>query len=734
MANEYQRVMPVDAAGVPFSGSDTAGNTVERVQLVDNTGAVFNATGGTAAPTNHRFRKIQLLTSAAKLFYSGADPSGNAYERMFSVDNAGLVANGVGSFVSVGGNQYRRVLMVDGAGNPLILGSVIDYNFRTGVLNGPALTTTRASTAYAINSDGLYAPVAANTARIEYIPNPNGVERQNLIRNNSMQGAVVGSPGTYPTNWSGPATSGNGLSQQIVSVGTEAGIDYIDLRVFGTPTATATAYALFATETLAGIAASSGQLWTGSAFFRLVGGSISGLSNLQMRVRPLNSGGTGLGDTSITLAPTGASLSSQRPNVSATLPANTTNVQLIGVYGVVSGTPVDFTLRIGLPQLERGSTATDPIRTTGSVGVVGPGNIGSRGLLVEGAQTNFLRNNSMQGASVGSPGTLPTNWPAFGTPLGLSPSVTSVGTVGGVEYIDIRFSGTSTGGLMSVNLENVGVIAAASGQLWTASSWVSLTQAIPGSVTNARLIAQALGTGQTEASFNDFTSVMGTWARRLTSVTLARPATTSIRIRFEFVTPAAGVDFTLRIGWPQLEQWSTSVTTTGGASSPIRTTGTAATRAADVVTATLASPIASPLTVATVAATPAYPVNFASIFQLGATSSEALLLRRNGSGQSLAMQGYSGGAPGAAPAGGSLPDATRFAAAGAFAVNDAALSVLGFAPATNTSTIAPGNMTALTVGGGVRQWNGYIERLAIYPSRLPNGQLQTLSTLAYWGG
>ncbi len=98
------------------------------------------------------------------------------------------------------------------------------------------------------------------------------------------------------------------------------------------------------------------------------------------------------------------------------------------------------------------------------------------------------------------------------------------------------------------------------------------------------------------------------------------------------------------------------------------------------------------------------------------------------------MQGFSGRASGAASAGGSLPDATRFAAAGAFAVNDAALSVLGFAPTTNTSTIAPGNMTALTVGGGIRQWNGYIERLAIYPRRLPNGQLQTLSTLAYWGG
>jgi hypothetical protein len=65
------------------------------------------------------------------------------------------------------------------------------------------------------------------------------------------------------------------------------------------------------------------------------------------------------------------------------------------------------------------------------------------------------------------------------------------------------------------------------------------------------------------------------------------------------------VDFTLRIGWPQLEQ-----STAGAPSSPIRTTSAAVTRAADVVTA----PVAGISTAATLFAqgTPLTPLSNAS--------------------------------------------------------------------------------------------------------------------------
>jgi hypothetical protein len=68
-------------------------------------------------------------------------------------------------------------------------GSFGDYNFLTGRYFGRSLSCARASTGYVIDKTGLYASVAANTMRIGYYPDPNGIERRNFIRNNTMVGA-----------------------------------------------------------------------------------------------------------------------------------------------------------------------------------------------------------------------------------------------------------------------------------------------------------------------------------------------------------------------------------------------------------------------------------------------------------------------------------------------------------------------------------------------------------------
>jgi hypothetical protein len=96
--------------------------------------------------------------------------------------------------------------------------------------------------------------------------------RTNSIRNNTMVGAVAGTPGTLPTNWS-TFTALTGLTREIVGTGTENGITYIDIRVSGTPSG-AGRYD-FVYETGTGVAALNGQTWTNSGYFKLQAGTLT---------------------------------------------------------------------------------------------------------------------------------------------------------------------------------------------------------------------------------------------------------------------------------------------------------------------------------------------------------------------------------------------------------------------------------------------------------------------------
>lgn len=183
-----------------------------------------------------------------------------------------------------------------------------------------------------------------------------GSSRRNYIRNSTMVGAVVGTPGTAPTFWGLPAPTG--MTSEVVALGIESGIDYIDVRFSGTPSAT-NSRPLFEANNI--IAATQGQTWTHSSYWKLVAGSLANVTSLQIEIRELASGvavGT-IGATPFT--PNGTLT---RASVTRTLADPTlTHVQPTLRFGVTSGAAVDITLRIGLPQIEVGSAATDPIRT-----------------------------------------------------------------------------------------------------------------------------------------------------------------------------------------------------------------------------------------------------------------------------------------------------------------------------------------------------------------------------------
>ena len=234
---------------------------------------------------------------------------------------------------------------------------------------GDIITFTRASTATYFDSAGVLQSAAINTPRFDYDPATLAARgflieeaRTNGIRNNTMQGAVAGTPGTAPTNWT-ISTPSDGVDANVIGTGTQNGITYIDVQFVGTSgTGGLSVRALFDSNTQ--IVAANGQTWTGSAWFSLVGGSLTNVTTLALRVRYLSAAGAELTGQNINLVSSLTATPQRIPNTFAATDATTAFVNLGLSIDYVNSSAVDFTLRIGLPQLEQGAFATSVIPTT----------------------------------------------------------------------------------------------------------------------------------------------------------------------------------------------------------------------------------------------------------------------------------------------------------------------------------------------------------------------------------
>jgi hypothetical protein len=113
-------------------------------------------------------------------------------------------------------------------------------------------------------------------------------------------------------------------------------------------------------------AAAQGQTWTLSCYARLLGGSATGAQfntppRLILYSSPVFTDNTSTELTSLS----GAKLSSQRFVATRTFAlATTTATSPRFAFSVATGATIDFTIRLGLPQLEKGAFATSPIPTT----------------------------------------------------------------------------------------------------------------------------------------------------------------------------------------------------------------------------------------------------------------------------------------------------------------------------------------------------------------------------------
>lgn len=184
--------------------------------------------------------------------------------------------------------------------------------------------------------------------------------RTNAIRNPRAEGAITGTPGTNPTNWTDNLT-GSGMTGSVVATGTESGIPYIDYRIAGT--ATGNIFPTVWVEATNAIASAVGSLRSTTMYLRLVAGSWANVSSVGLGGYEYNAVPTFLASNSGTVAfPTAAPLVTQRTAYNATmLQATTAFWQPFFVLSILSGAVVDVTFRIGTPQDESGVNSTSLI-------------------------------------------------------------------------------------------------------------------------------------------------------------------------------------------------------------------------------------------------------------------------------------------------------------------------------------------------------------------------------------
>lgn len=260
----------------------------------------------------------------------------------------------------------QRVVMLSGSRPAWATGMDMAWDWTTNrSWTANPITDTHSADIYAQNQVGLWSPFAANTLVRTDLGLQTVPTRTNSIRNNSNVGAVPGSPGTPPTNWS--ATPQTGYAFSIIGTGTEFGLPYIDYRLSGTDASARQHTVFFDTST--GITAANGETWTNSAFVRLVGGTTSGVGNISLGMNENTSVGGFVTFGTQVISPTA---SMARYSQVRTLSGGATVARVWPWFRIdttVGGT-VDVTYRIYAPQMELGAFASAPILTTSGAAAV----------------------------------------------------------------------------------------------------------------------------------------------------------------------------------------------------------------------------------------------------------------------------------------------------------------------------------------------------------------------------
>ena len=210
-----------------------------------------------------------------------------------------------------------------------------------------------------------------------------------------------------------------------------------------------------------------------------------------------------------------------------------------------------------------------------------------KGMLVEEERENGIRNSEAGGSTngvIGSGGALPTNWQAINL-NGIGVEVIGTGTEKGIEYVDLKFSGTATAtASFNVRFEGGSQTSAAQNDIWSGSVYMKYTDqtANPDLVRLGITAFDAVPAQvQSDTETITLTSTLTRFKNENVELTDATTASVNQSVFFT-ITNTQAYDFTVRFGLPQLEE-SLCVT------SVIKTTSAAVERLRDDIKNTSAT-------------------------------------------------------------------------------------------------------------------------------------------------
>jgi hypothetical protein len=573
--------------------------------------------------------------------------------------------------------------------------SSLDLNFLSGSLD-PRITFTRASGATYYDATGTMRTAATNAPRIDYGPTPGGVT--NYIRNSTLQGATVGTPGVLPTFMSIGSVSG--VAFNVVNITTVNGLPCFDIQVVGTPATSATVDLTFDS-----VAMGAYLNFTESVSTALVGGS---MNNIAVAALTAGTGGINVAaNTTATLTRVSVSSTGLSFNPGAVTP---------GIrFSFTASQAVNAIIRIGGPQFEYAPTVGTYVPTTGAINTVGAIPLG---LLIEEQRTNlYTFSGAMTNAPWGMVGSTPTS--GFTAPDGTATAVflkedTSTGghqiaqlpvIASGTTYTHSIFAKAGTRHIIYIN--GMGLGGASLVPLWDLTAGTDIT------------------TGSAAGFTHGIQPLLNGWYRCWFTWTATNTTAPII-----FMDSVAGTSIYTGDGVSGLYLWGADLQAGAFATSYIPTTSAAATRAAD--TATI--PVRpwynqSAGTFAVEASMPVVPnPNNAGLIEPGdGTLNNRMPLFMNTSGQprSEMTTAAAGGSPnvvGVIPSAGSV-----FKVATTYSSISRTLAANG--SGVGSGTIPAGGVpvvTTLRIGQltGFAYLDGYIRRVRYWPRALADAELQ----------
>jgi hypothetical protein len=359
---------------------------------------------------------------------------GSVTASAYTLAQAGARINAVGS-LSVDARNYAPTgARIDGVGSFRSIGTAPTLAQTT--IGGVGSVS---ATAVALRPAA--APVGGRNGTTNYVLNPRWV--------GAALGTVAVGPVQSPPMPTGWTCWSDTVTTTIVGIGTEDGLDYIDVRLAGTTT-----------NTLWGLnpihfdgPTTRGDVWTVSFHLSVQSGNTSQMQwRIETQELDANGGYVTATANNRSVFPTGK-LIATRASETYTISNGATRYSLPTFFLMfAAGQAIDITIRLACMQSELGPIATPPILPPPGVMA-----IATRAVLAmpttlalpqqiiagQGGKTNYITNPRAEGAVAGSPGTLPTGWFNSRT-SGLTRTIVGTGTEAGIPYIDVRLSGTST--------------------------------------------------------------------------------------------------------------------------------------------------------------------------------------------------------------------------------------------------------------------------------------------------